>query len=67
MVASDERGRFLQVARERLGPEHLVNTPRLLLLAIRRSIISVDEADRIKGLLEGRRFRMAFGSFSDFL
>lgn len=67
MVASDERGRFLRVARERLGEGRLVNTPGLLLLAIRRAVISVDEADRIKAVLEARRFRMAFRSFRDLL
>jgi predicted nucleic acid-binding protein len=30
IVASDERGRFLRVARERLGPGRLVNTAGLL-------------------------------------
>jgi predicted nucleic acid-binding protein len=64
-VASDERGRFLRIAYQQLGEKRLVNTPGLLLLAIRRRVISIDEADRIKAELERKRFRMKFRSFRD--
>lgn len=65
-LVSDD-GRFLRIARELLGENRLVNTPGLLLLAIRRKVISVEEADRIKTDLETNRFRMRFRSFRDVL
>jgi predicted nucleic acid-binding protein len=65
IVASDERGRFFKVACERVGSGRLVNTPGLLLWAIRSGVISIAEADRIKVTLEARRFRMTFASFRD--
>lgn len=67
IVASDERRRFLRIARERQGKHRLLNTPGLLLLAIRRKVISVNDADRIKSTLEERRFRMKFTSFRELL
>lgn len=66
-IASDERGRFLRLVRERLGEGRLVNTPGLLVLAIRRGVLTVDEADRIKAMLEAKRFRMTFRSFRDLM
>ncbi|MEW6074207.1 MAG: hypothetical protein AB1726_16625 [Planctomycetota bacterium] len=67
VVASDERGRFLRIARERVGAGRLLNTPGILLLAIRHDVISVDDADRIKAVLETMRFRMRFRSFRDLI
>lgn len=67
MVASDEKGRFLTEARERLGEGHFLNTPGILLLAIRQGVISVQEADRLKEVLERHRFKMTFDSFADLL
>lgn len=63
-VASDERGRFLHLAQQQLGDGRLVNTPGLLLLAIRRGVLSIDDADRIKMVLEARRFRRPSGLFA---
>lgn len=67
LVATDERRRVLRTAQEMLGPGRVLNTPALLVLAIREGILSVEEADRIKAELEGRRFRMAFGSFREIM
>jgi predicted nucleic acid-binding protein len=67
MVAADEKGVFLQLARERLGQGQIVTTPDLLLMAIRAGLLSVEEADEAKALLETRRFRMPFTSFRDLL
>ncbi len=66
-LASDERGRFLRVARELLGTDRIVNTPGILLQAIRTAVISVNEADAMKTVLERKRFRMTFRSFRDLL
>lgn len=65
MVACDEGGRFLREARARLGPERLLNTTGVLVLAIRRGPLTVKGADVIKEALERRRFKMTLGSFGD--
>jgi predicted nucleic acid-binding protein len=43
----------------------VLNTPGLLLLAIRLNVLTVEQADQIKATLEGHRFRMGFNSFQD--
>jgi predicted nucleic acid-binding protein len=67
LVAGDERGAFLRTAHERLGANRLLNTPGLLVLAIRTSVITVEEADQIKAILAQNRFVMKFASFKDVL
>lgn len=64
-LACDERRVFLREARARIGEHRLINTPGLYLLWIRTGILTVTEADAAKAALEGRRFRMAFGSFQE--
>lgn len=46
---------------------NVLNTPGILLLAIRQSILTVQQADEIKATLEANRFRMGFTSFQDLL
>src|SRR5437867_2060655 len=65
VVASDERGRFLREGKSRLGEARIINTPGILLLAIRRGVLTIPEADRLKAILECHRFKMRFISFSD--
>jgi predicted nucleic acid-binding protein len=67
LVATDERRRVLRTVKERLGPGSVLNTAGLLVLAIRSGVLSVEEADRIKTTLEGRRFQMKFASFREVL
>jgi predicted nucleic acid-binding protein len=67
IVACDEGKVFLAQANARLGTGRVVNTPGLLLIAIKAGRLSVEEADRIKALLETKRFKMKFGSFADLL
>ncbi|HSF39972.1 MAG TPA: hypothetical protein VLT87_09285 [Thermoanaerobaculia bacterium] len=67
LIASDEKRVFKREAEARLGPGRLLNTPGLLLLAIRRGILTVDEADGLKRDLEAGRFRMKFESFRELL
>lgn len=43
-VASDERRKFPRLANERLGPGRVVNTAGTFVLAIRASLLSVEEA-----------------------
>jgi predicted nucleic acid-binding protein len=42
---------------------HIINTPGILLKAIRQGVLTVDDADAIKAELEQNRFRMNFDSF----
>lgn len=65
LVACDEGHVFVTQANARLGTGRVVNTPGLLLMAIKAGRLSVAEADRIKALLETKRFKMKFGSFAD--
>lgn len=66
-IASDDRRRLPAEARARLGPGRLLTTPDLMLSAIRAGLMSVEEADAAKALLEQRRFRMRFRSFRDLM
>lgn len=66
-IASDEKRAFLREAQRHLGPGRILNTPGLLLLAIRRRLLTVEQADEAKAILERCRFRMAFGSFREIL
>ena len=66
-VASDERRRFLRLAEERLGPGRILNTPGIYVLAIRAGLISAEQADADKLVLERHRFTMRFESFREVL
>jgi predicted nucleic acid-binding protein len=65
LVASDEKRAFLREAQSRLGAGRILNTPGLLVLAIRAGLLTVSEADDAKRQLEEHRFRMRFSSFRD--
>ena len=45
----------------------VLNTPGIILLAIRQGILTVQQADEIKTTLEANRFRMGFSSFQDLI
>ncbi len=66
-IASDEKRVFRREAEARLGPGSILNTPGLLLLGIRRGLLTVEEADDMKAALESKRFRMKLGSFRELL
>ena len=66
-VASDERRRFLRLARERIGRGRVLNTAGIFVLAIRAGLLTAEEADQDKRVLEGYRFKMRFPSFRDVL
>jgi predicted nucleic acid-binding protein len=67
LIASDEKRKFYREAMVRLGQDRIINTAGILLKAIRLNVLSVDEADGAKILLEQRRFTMKFTSFRDLL
>jgi predicted nucleic acid-binding protein len=66
-IATDEKRAFQRELLRRLGPGRLLNTPGILLLAIRAGVLTVEEADEAKRRLEGKRFKMDFSSFRDLL
>jgi len=65
LLACDDSRRVPSYVRKHLGEGRIVNTPGLLLLAIRLGALSLDEADSIKAILERNRFKMNFKSFRD--
>jgi len=67
LIACDEKRAFLRQARARLGDGRILTTPGFLVLAIHAGLLTVEEADAIKALLETKRFRMSFASFQDAL
>tara|TARA_B100000315_G_C14473911_1_gene539685 strand:- start:303 stop:821 length:519 start_codon:yes stop_codon:yes gene_type:complete len=69
VLACDERKKKV-ISREiqvKLGRNYLLNTPGILLKAIRENILTVDQADKIKEDLAQNRFVMPFESFRDLL
>ena len=67
IVASDEKRRFRREALARLGEGRILTTPGLMVLAIRAGIITIEEADQAKAVLETKRFTMGFASFNEFI
>ena len=65
IVACDEKRVFIREARSRLGDGRILNTPGLYVLWIRAGILSVEEADAAKAILDANRFKMSFSSFRD--
>lgn len=65
LIASDEKRTLRREVDRRLGPGRLITTPGLFVLGIRAGVLTIEEADRAKGLLEQSRFRMSFRSFRD--
>lgn len=65
MIASDERRLFRREVITRLGGERLLTTVNIYVLAINAGLLSVEEADRDKDVLERRRFKMGVASFRD--
>lgn len=67
LIASDEKKKFRRETLVRLGAGRVLNTPGILSLAISGGIITVEDADRAKAVLEQHRFIMSFVSFRDIL
>jgi predicted nucleic acid-binding protein len=62
-MACDEKFVFLHKARQRLGAGRILTTPGIIVLAIRAGLLTLEEADAIKALLEKKGFEMGFSSF----
>jgi predicted nucleic acid-binding protein len=67
LIASDEKRRFRREVIARLREGRLVTTAGLFVIAICAGVISAEEADQAKEILQGHRFRMAFRSFRELL
>lgn len=67
LFACDERRSVRREATRLLGPNRVLNTPGLFLLAIRTGCCTVEEADEAKAILEENRYRLQFGSFRELL
>ena len=66
-IAGDEKKVFKGEAISRLGAEQILPTPGIFVLALRQGLITVEEADDMKTVLERNHFRMKFSSFSEIL
>jgi predicted nucleic acid-binding protein len=67
LIASDEKKKFRRETLARLGTGRLLNTPGILTLAITGGVLTVEDADQAKAVLELRHFIMSFRSFRDVL
>lgn len=65
MLASDDHGPFRREAKDVIGEGRLLTTPEIFVLAIRARVLSIEEADELKGELSRMRFAMAFASFRE--
>ena len=59
VIATDEKRRLRREIFERLGEEYLLNTPGAIVAALRAGILTVPEAETIRGELARHRFVMA--------
>lgn len=66
-IASDERGRFRREALARMPEDRLFGTVEIYVRSIQAGLITVEEADADKGVLEEHRFRIRFTSFREML
>ena len=69
IMACDEQKKKLisREVQDNLGKGYLLNTPGILLKAIREGILTASQADAIKDTLAKNRFIMPFASFQDIL
>jgi len=61
----DEERVFRRKAVEILGEDRLLATPGIIVLCIHQGLLTIDEAYRLKAILETKRFKMTFGSFRE--
>lgn len=66
-IASDEKKRFRRRATELIGEARILRTELLLLEAIRRKYITIQDADGYKAILAANSYSLPFNSFADLL
>ena len=69
IMACDEQKKKLiyRTIQQHLGTGYLLNTPGILIEAIREGMLTVSQADAIKNTLARNRFVMPFASFQNFI
>lgn len=68
MACDEEKNKLIsREIQHELGTGYLLNTPGILLKAIREGILTVSQADAIKCALAQNRFVMSFASFQDLI
>ena len=67
LIASDEKKKFQKETLTRRGPARLLNTAGIFLHAIKLGVVTLEDADHAKVLLEARKLKMQFASFRDIL
>jgi hypothetical protein len=58
VISADEKGRFRRELFERLGENYLLDTAGALVTAIKAGVITVEQAEAIRGRLRENRFEM---------
>jgi predicted nucleic acid-binding protein len=66
-IASDEKKRFKRKAIELIGEARILRTELLILEAIRRGQITVEDADGFKAILAANSYALPFKTFADIL
>ena len=66
-IASDERGRFRREVLARMDETRLFGTAEIYVRSIQEGLLTVEQADADKLVLERHRFKMSFGSFRELL
>jgi len=66
-IASDEKKRFRRRAIELVSESRILRTEQLLVEAIRRNQITVEDADGYKAILTANNYALPFASFADIL
>jgi hypothetical protein len=66
-IASDEKKRFRRRAVELIGEARILRTQQILLEAIRRNHLSVQQADMHKVTLAANNYALPFTSFAEIL
>jgi predicted nucleic acid-binding protein len=66
-IASDEKKRFRRKAIELIGEARILRTEQIIVEAIRRNQITVQDADAHKATLAANNYALPFTSFADIL
>ncbi len=66
-IASDEKGRFRREALARIGKARIIGTAAIYILALNAGLLTIEQADSDKAILEETCFRMPFRSFREIL
>ncbi|MEZ5313624.1 MAG: hypothetical protein R2862_08225 [Thermoanaerobaculia bacterium] len=66
-IACDERGRYLNLALQRVGASRMLDTAGLIVRAIHSNLLTIPKADALLVQLAQHKFVMPFRSFQELL